>query len=109
MGKSEPSCTFCMFFNLWFGPGGKYYYAHERCIKDQEGAKSVKQRYIIVLLIYTSDCTAVLTGLCNINAFQFLLMQCFFLKKGCNKEGKMANISTDDKKILLVIHKAVVV
>lgn len=66
MGKSEPSCTFCMFFNLWFGPGGIYYYAHERCIKDQEGAKSVKQRYIIVLLIYTSDCTAVLTGLYRI-------------------------------------------
>ena len=79
MGKSEPSCTFCMFFNLWFGPGGIYYYAHERCIKDQEGAKSVKQRYIIVLLIYTSDYTAVVTGLyrilCNINAFQCLLVQ----------------------------------
>ena len=67
MGKSEPSCTFCMFFNLWFGPGGIYYYAHERCIKDQEGAKSVKQRYIIVLLIYTSDCTADLTGLYRIH------------------------------------------
>ena len=39
-----------------------YYYVHERCIKDQEGAKSVKQRYIILLFIYTSDCKAVLTG-----------------------------------------------
>ena len=44
-----------------------YYYAHEQCIKDEEGAKSVKQRYIIVLLIYTSDCKAVLAGLYRIH------------------------------------------
>ena len=55
MGKSEPTCTFCMFCNLWFGPCEIYYYAHELGIKGQEGAKSVKQQCIIILLIYRSD------------------------------------------------------
>ena len=67
MGKSELSCTFCVFCNLWFGLCGIYYYAHEQCIKDEKGTKSVKQRYIIVLLIYTSDCKAVLAGLYRIH------------------------------------------
>ena len=51
MGKSELSCTFCVFCNLWFGLCGIYYYAHEQCIKDEEGAKSVKQRMIHYCII----------------------------------------------------------
>lgn len=82
-----------------------HYYAHEWCIKDEEGAKSVKQSYIIVLLIYTSDCKAVLAGLYRIHCV--LLMHFSFT---CAiKKGKWLILAQTVEKILLVIHNAVVV
>ena len=78
MGKSELSCTFCVFCNLWFRLCGMYYYAHERFIYDEEGAKSVKQGCIIVLLIYTSDCKAVLAGLYRIHCVILMHFSFYF-------------------------------
>lgn len=90
-----------------------HYYAHEWCIKDEEGAKSVKQSYIIVLLIYTSDCKAVLAGLYRIHCvllmhFSFTCAM-FRFKKNAIKKGKWLILAQTVEKILLVIHNAVVV
>ena len=108
MGKSELSYSlhFECFVYLWFRLCGIYYYANERCIKDQEGAKSVKQRYIVVLLIYTSDCRAVLTGLCKIHCVILMHFSVYLCcvpssKKNAIKKGKWLILAQTIKKILL--------